>query len=57
MKKYIIDEKTGLKYELMGDYYYPCLKAPESPKVGRLGMLYHDYLCNHKKCFPGWWIE
>ena len=49
MKKYIIDEKTGLKYELVGDYYYPCLEAPEVPKVGRFGMMYHDYLRNHKR--------
>ena len=49
LEKYIIDEKTGLKYELVGDYYYPCLEAPEAPKVGRFGMLYHDYLRNHKK--------
>ena len=49
MKKYIVDEKTGLKYELVGDYYYPCLEAPEAPKVGRFGMMYHDYLRNHKK--------
>ena len=49
MKKYIIDEKNGLKYELVGDYYYPCLAAPEAPKVGRFGMLYHDYLRNHKR--------
>ena len=49
MKKYIIDEKTGLKYELVGDYYYPCLAAPEAPKVGRFGMLYLDYLRNHKR--------
>ena len=46
MKKYITDEKTGLKYELVGDYYYPCLEAP---KVGRFGMLYRDYLRNYKK--------
>ena len=49
LEKYITDEKTGLKYELVGDYYYPCLKAPETPKVGRFGMLYHDYLRNHKR--------
>ena len=49
MKKYIIDERTGLKYELVGDYYYPCLKAPETPKVGRFGMMYHDYLHTHKR--------
>lgn len=33
----------------MGDYYLPCLKAPEPPKVGRFGMMYHDYLRTHKK--------
>ena len=49
MKKYITDEKTGLKYELVGDYYYPCLKAPEAPKVGRFRMMYHDYLRNHER--------
>lgn len=49
LEKYIIDERTGLKYELVGDYYYPCLKAPESPKVGRFGMMYHDYLRKHKR--------
>ena len=49
MEKIIHDEKNGLDYELVGDYYIPCLKAPESPNVGRFGMLYHDYLRNHKK--------
>lgn len=49
LEKYITDEKTGLKYKLIGDYYYPCLEAPEAPKVGRFGMMYHDYLRNHKR--------
>ena len=49
LEKYITDEKTGLKYKLIGDYYYPCLEAPEAPKVGRFGMMYHDYLRKHKK--------
>lgn len=49
LEKYIIDEKTGLKYELVCDYYYSCLKAPEAPKVGRFGMMYHDYLRTHKR--------
>ena len=49
LEKYIIDENTGLKYELVCDYYYPCLAAPEAPKVGRFGMLYRDYLRTHKK--------
>ena len=49
LEKYIIDEKTGLKYELVGDYYYPCLEAPKAPKVGRFGMMYHNYLRNNKR--------
>ncbi len=49
LKKYITDERTGLRYELAGDYYYPCLEAPEATKVGRFGMMYHDYLRNHKR--------
>ena len=49
MERFIHDKKNGLDYELVGDYYIPCLKAPESPKVGRFGMLYHDYLRKHKK--------
>ena len=49
MERIIHDEKNGLDYELMGDYYIPCLNAPEAPKVGRFGMLYHDYLRTHKR--------
>lgn len=30
MKKHIIDEKTGINYTLVGDYYIPDLKLPES---------------------------
>ena len=49
MKRFIHDETNGLDYELVGEYYLPCLKAPESPKVGRFGLMYLDYLRNHKK--------
>ena len=49
MEKIIHYEKNGLNYELVGDYYIPCLKAPEPPKVGRFGMLYHDYLRTYKR--------
>ena len=49
MERFIQDETNGIDYELVGDYYLPCLKAPESPKVGRFGMLYHDYLRKHKR--------
>lgn len=49
MKRFIHDENNGLDYELVGDYYLPCLKAPESPKVGRFGLMYLDYLRKHKR--------
>lgn len=49
MEKLIYDESNGLYYELVDNYYLPCLKAPDSPKVGRFGMMYHDYLRKHKK--------
>lgn len=49
MEQFIHDETNGLDYELIGDYYLPCLKAPKSLKIGRFGMMYHDYLRKHKK--------
>ncbi len=49
MERFIHDETNGLDYELVGDYYLPCLKVPESPKVGRFGLMYLDYLQNHKR--------
>ena len=49
MERFIHDETNGLDYELVGDYYLPCLKAPEAPKVGRFGLMYLDYLRNHKR--------
>lgn len=49
MKRFIHDKNNGLDYELVGDYYLPCLKAPESPKVGRFGLMHLDYLRNHKR--------
>lgn len=49
MERFIHDETNGLDYELVGDYYLPCLKAPKSPKVGRFGLMYLDYLQSHRK--------
>ena len=54
LEKYIIDKKIGLKYELVGNYYYPCLAAPEAPKVGRFGMMYLYYLQNHNWVTYSW---
>ena len=33
-----------ITYTRVGDYYLPNLVAPESPKVGRWGMLRFNYL-------------
>ena len=45
LKKYIHDEKNGLDYVLMGDYYIPVLEVPEEKRsIGRLGRLHKRYL-------------
>ena len=38
-----------LTYRQEGDYLLPNLEAPESPKIGKYGMLRHQYLREHKK--------
>lgn len=50
MEKYIYDEKNGLHYELVGDYYLPCLVAdqPERP-IGIWGQRRHRFLREHKR--------
>ena len=49
MQKHIIDEKTGISYTLVGDYYLPDLKAPEPPVVGKYGRMYLHYLKEHRR--------
>lgn len=49
MEKYIYDEKNGLHYKLVGDYYLPCLEAPEAPQVGVWGHRRKTYLREHNK--------
>ena len=38
-----------ITYTLVGDYYRPNLVAPESPKIGRWGMLRFNYLRKHRE--------
>ena len=38
-----------LTYRLEGDYYLPNLTLPESPRVGKYGMLRRTYLRNHRR--------
>ena len=49
MEQYIYDKKNGLHYELVGDYYYPCLTIPAVPRIGIWGMRRLRYLKQHQK--------
>lgn len=50
MEKFIYNEKNGLHYELVGDYYLPCLTIdePEQP-IGIWGQRRSHFLKEHKK--------
>ena len=52
MEKYITDKNTGLKYELVGDYYFLAGddELEEEIHIGVLGQLRHKYLRKNKKC-------
>ena len=52
MEKYITDERTGLKYELVGDYYIIAgddEPAEEQKTIGIWGQRHLRYLKNHRK--------
>ncbi len=45
LKERIHDDKNGLDYQLVGDYYIPALTVPEEGRhVGRWGRMYREYL-------------
>lgn len=50
MDKYIFNETSGLWYELVGGYYFPCLTVPaeEEQSVGVLGQRHKRYLKEHR---------
>jgi len=50
MEKYIYNEKNGLHYELVGDYYLPCLTIdePEQP-TGIWGQRRSHFLKEYRK--------
>lgn len=49
MEKYITDERTGLKYELVGDYYLIAGEdEPESRPIGVWGRRHLRYIRKHK---------
>ena len=50
MDKYITDERTGLKYELVGDYYLIAGDdEPENRPIGIWGQRHLRYLKQHRK--------
>lgn len=51
MQRFITDERTGIQYELIGDYYYPCLtiENEEPPALTKYGRMRERYLREHRK--------
>ena len=50
MDKYITDERTGLKYELVGDYYLIAGDdEPEERPIGIWGQRHLRYLKHHRR--------
>ena len=49
LKPRIHDEKTGIDYVLVGDYYLPEIAVPqESRPIGKWGSLHRAYLKEHR---------
>lgn len=51
MQRFITDERTCIQYELIGDYYYPCLMIEELPTLSKYGRMRERYLREHRKAF------
>ena len=52
LAKFITDERTGLKYELCGDYYIIAGEdEPEREPIGVLGQRHLNYIRKHCKPF------
>ena len=49
MKEIIFDERSGLWYELRGEQYFPCVTAPESPRIGIWGERRRRYLREYQR--------
>lgn len=50
MDKHIYDSNNGLRYELQGDYYIPCVTVPETDvSIGIWGHRRQRYLREHRK--------
>ena len=51
MEKYIVDERTGLKYELVGDYYLIAGEDEPIPEpLGIWGKRHRRFLMENRRC-------
>ena len=41
--------KMEITYKMQGDYQIPNLSLPDSPKIGKYGMMRKTYLMSHRK--------
>ena len=48
MEEFITDERTGLRYELVGDYYLIAGEEPEGRPIGIWGQRHLRYIRKHK---------
>ena len=51
LKKNIVDEKTGIEYHLVGDYYLPNFAIENNEKItlNKYGRMRLNYLKNHRR--------
>ena len=50
MEKYVVDERNGLEYELVGDYYIVAGKdEPPTRPIGVWGAMRRDYLKRYRQ--------
>ena len=49
MERFVHDEANGLDYELVGDYYLPCLTVPEQRPLGIWGQRRRRYLLKNRE--------
>lgn len=49
MEKKLNDKENGLEYVRVGDYMLPCLEVPEGSRIGKFGMMRHQYLREHHR--------
>ena len=50
MEKYVVDERNGLEYELIGDYYIIAGEdEPPARPIGAWGAMRRDYLKKHRQ--------